>query len=250
MIKEIINLSSKEFSPSPFALMNQIEADKEKSGLIFGFIHGSLIYSGDNIMCRNYKETKVFKPNTNEFLFSEFEMKQLSPDVDVVVTVEDRKSFLNYFKRLVQFNELKIKLNYFLTINSLTLETLTNEINKDSTTAIKRIMSMRPLWEFGDLTRLGNLKKTAREKVNSYDIVYQKEYDERKNFLRNNLRLNIKNFKLTADEYKTLFPFYFSLINSENLVGFPEERDKIVVPKPMGLKARKDLGSENSLFLR
>lgn len=250
MITKINKLLPKEFSPNPFILMRRIEKEKKQSGLIFGFIHGSVVYSKDGVLCGNYKEIRVFEQNTNELLFSEFQIKVQPPDVDIVIIVENREKFLRYFNKLTVDLKLDSKLNYFLTINSLTLDTFNREIRDKEATAIKRILSLRQIWGFGNVKKLESLKKIAKKNTKPYDVAFQKEYEDKKNLLRKKLKMGIRKFKLSEKKYKSMFPLYFAQIWSDTAAGFPEERDKIVLPRPMDLKIRKDVGLDKNLTLR
>lgn len=232
-----------EFKPSPFDLMNNVADDNKNSGLVFGFIHGSAVYSREGVMRGTYKEVRVFKAGTDELQYSEFQAKLQEPDVDIVVVVKDREKFMKYFKTFEVDHSLS-KINYFLTINSITEDVLNEEITSPEATAIKRILSLREVWGFGDFNKLEAAKVKARVSTKPYDVDFQNEYNERKKMLKEKLREGVESFKLEAENYKRLYPLYFAQIWSDTAAGFPKERDKIVLPRPMDLKVRKE-GSSN-----
>lgn len=239
-----------EFKPNPFELMNHIAKEHKNSGLICGFIHGSIVNNKDGVMCGTYKEVRIFKEGTNDLLFSEFISKNQEPDVDIVVVVKNRKKFREYFGKFEKKYNLSKKLNYFLTINSITKRILEREISDKEATALKRILSLRKIWGFGKTQILIDIKKRATNNTKTYDVKFQKEYEKRKNILGKKLRQGVEKFVLNANEYKKKYPLYFAQIWSDTAAGFPSDRDKIVLPRPMDLKVRKDSKSEAISILR
>lgn len=235
-----------DFAPNPVKIMEYL-AKNTACGVKFGFIHGSYVYKEEPFIFGAYKETMYFEGG--KFIKSVFSLKQQPPDVDIVTVVSDIGSFMQKFNEFAAKESLKTELNYFLTINAMEESLFNKDIFSEEPTALKRILKFRKLKVFGDASHLEKLKIESDKYVNDTDYIVQFEYDQRKEYLKDHLLRRLPEIILTAKEYEQLFPAYCSYVIKSQTAGFPEKREKIVLPHSMDLKAKVDVktGLENSL---
>jgi hypothetical protein len=215
------------FLPKPDKLLKKIWNNNS----YFGFIHGSFAYK-KCIPKATYSDTRVFNEK-NEFIESRFKLELQNPDVDSIVCVENIGDFLKSLRSVPKPK------NYFLTINVISLETFSREVEKKTPVALKTILAFRPLIRFGKQTDiLEKLELTAKSNISDIDIQFQKEYDLRKKLYRENINRNIKYFKLTREEYEEKFPLLLRSFENNLEAAFPQNREKIVLPHPMDLKKK------------
>lgn len=225
-----------DFNPDPITLVKDL-CENKKFDVMFGFIHGSYVYKNEFLKA-TYSETMYFSNGIYEK--SIFDIKRQSPDVDVVIIVADPNLF---FKRINDYifkkNFVSI-FNYFLTINVVSVNVFTQDIKTINPTALKRILRFRNILPFGDIKELKKFIKEAISFTSDLDYILQEEYDNRKQYLDLNLKKNVSQFELTESKYASLFRNYVKYILKSEIGGFPKDREKLVFPKPMGLKNKVD----------
>lgn len=246
MTKKISTANSRSidvenFLPSPQKIIKELG-----NNYYFGFIHGSFAYK-KSIPKATYSDTRVFDEN-NHFIESRFRLVFQNPDVDSIICVDKIDDYLSNFDRK------KSPSNYFLTVNIVTLDTFMREIEKKTPVALKTILAFRRLIKFGkrqDL--LEQLELSAKANIDDTDIQFQKEYDLRKRIYRKNINRGIKSFTLFRKEYEEKFPLLLRSFEGSLEAAFPSNREKIVLPHPMGLKEKliiSDEGVEKTFKLR
>jgi hypothetical protein len=240
-------LKKSEFAPNPVELLKRLAEIKEY-GIIFGFIHGSYVYNNTSFTCASYKETQYFMGE--KYIESQFTLKNQPPDVDIVVVAKNPDKFHTLLKSYLEANKVLDTLNYFLTLNVMTEETFLRDLHASEPTAIKRILKFRQIIPFGDVNMLNTLISNIDIFVTDLDYVVQHEYDERKEFLKKQFVNDKKEFKLDDSEYRKKFPAYLQFVLLGNSAGFPEDREKIVLPHSMGLKEKVDYTSGLAQSLR
>lgn len=241
-------LKKSEFFPNPEKLLKKL-AEDEKYGIKYGFIHGSYVYNNSTTFnCFSYKETQYFKDD--KYRESLFTLKNQPPDVDIVVVAKNPIEFNSLLVGYLKVTNILENLNYFLTINVMSENVFLRDLQSSCPTAIKRIIKFRQIIPFGDIELLSTLISNIDIFVSDLDYVVQHEFDERKKYLKKSFLDKKETFKFTEADYKKMFPAYFQYVLLKKSAGFPEEREKIVLPHAMDLKEKLDCDSGLSRSLR
>lgn len=238
-----------ELKPNPKELMRHLAVNNARSSLVFGFIHGSMVSSPDGALNHAYKEVRIHDPFSENIVSINFEIKAQPPDIDIVVVVKDRAKFKSYLSSINKNMDLSQNLNYFLTLNVMTLDTLLNELRDVRPRALRRILLYRPTWNFGDKTTYEEVSVVAKNHESINDAQFQREFEDRKSLLRERVLSGAGDFFLTPKYYRERFPMFFDHLSSD-AGGFPEDRDKYVLPHSMDLKAKRYLGKQSEEQLR
>ena len=240
-------LKKSEFTPNPEELLKKLSEDT-RYGIVYGFIHGSYVYNNSTFNCSSYKETQYFKGD--KYRESQFTLKNQPPDVDIVVVAKNPIEFKSLLMDYLKEANVLENLNYFLTINVMTNDVFLRDLQSPDPTAIKRIIKFRQIIPFGDVKLLSTLISNIDIFVTDLDYVVQHEYDERKEYLKKSFSDKKETFKFTETDYKKMFPAYFQYVLLGKSAGFPEEREKVVLPHSMDLKEKIDCDSGLSESLR
>jgi hypothetical protein len=213
-------------------LNNLTKICKNDPDILCLFIHGSIVYK--TVATKNYTEIMLLEGKTP--LGSIFRLQKLNPDIDMVCISNNPEKthdlFVEHFKRVD---------NFFLTANIMSPKTFKREASSLEPTAIKRILAKRKLFVVKNWDLLSTMKKIAKKNLTKVDINFQKEYQFRKEFLKLHIRNNVDSFILSIREYERLFPLYAKFERGEIFAGFPPDRIKLVLPRPMNLKAKLDI---------
>lgn len=238
---EFKRMRIQDFTPDPREIMEGVVADSSQSGIRYGFAHGSMLYKSEGSLTAAYRETRVRDKTTNEVVSIEYTPLFQPPDIDIVAVVDNREAFSDFFAERVTSDKVMAKLNYFFTLNVIQPEILMSETITPLPRALKRILAFRQILPFGNAIELQDAKQGALHNTNESDHHFQTEFDERKKMLEERILAGAQPFMLSASAFKKQFPMLFADMDSSN-GGFPEDRDKIVLPKEMGLKSTRFLG--------
>lgn len=242
-------MSMGDLLPSPLPIFKEFEASAQESSLLYGFAHGSMLYKKDGSLTRTYKEVRVLDPTSDELIAAEYEPKFQPPDIDIVAVVENRDMFGDYFEQFMLRSKLKQRLNYFFTLNVVEPAIMQAEITSPQPRALKRILAYRPTLDFGDTADIEVARETAKRHSTISDEAFQEEFAGRKAMLEARALQGTRPFSLSAAEYASRFPMFRQHLQ-DDAGGFPEDRDKIVLPRSMDLKGKRYLGSLSTEALR
>lgn len=223
-------MSKKQYLKEILSELTKIS--REDSNILCLFVHGSVVYK--TVTYKNYQEIMLFEDHN--FLGSVFRLQKINPDIDMVcVSADPEKTngiILDRFKKVNSF---------FLTMNIMTPDVFEREVSSESPNAIKRILAKRRLSIIKSAEYVSRFRKIAKENLSKLDINFQKEYEFRKEYLKLHIRNDKESFIMPLREYERLFPLFTKFIKGELSAGFPPNRIKLVLPKPMNLKAKLDI---------
>jgi len=214
-------------------LLNKASAE-EKSIQSF-FIHGSFVTGTTSKQA--YRDERYYLHN--KYLFSVIKRVDASYDVDCIAISSDPEATKNYFNDLA-FNFDGI----FLTINVITKDTFTNELLRAGTNAIRRILLFKTIdiLKGEDIILEG---KQALKSISQQDYLenesYQQEFSTKKKLLTIIGEQGINEIRIDKDFFSQFCPIITKEISEGTNTGFPMNRTKVVLPKPMYLKARIDM---------
>lgn len=178
-------------------------------------------------------------------MYSLFILRRISSDIDMLCV---SNNIIDTEKRLMQSGLNTID-NKFITINLIAPEIFEREIMSDSPKAIKRIVAFKNCTILKGNRFFKKYQVTALTKISQQDILFQQEFDARKEYLRNLIVKNKDFFILNSSEYSTLFPYFVQFLKGEVDGGFPKERKKVVFPGPMRLKMALDISDGHIEYL-
>lgn len=213
----------------------------EDVNILTFFVHGSTVHG--NTTVKSYQEIRIFEGK--KFLTSIFRLKEMMPDIDIVCVSKNVKKT----KEIIE-KELKNFDEYFITINLMSQEVFERDVFSDIPKALKLVVGLKEHNVILGEEYLNEVKKKASKKLKKWDKDFQKEFDFRKEFLKLHIRNDKETFMLSDYEYTRLFPLFSRFIKGEIDHGFPQEREKLVFPKSMDLKAVIDIEKENLTFIR
>lgn len=212
-----------------FSVLNGIlRVDMEVVAII---VFGSFVTG--NSMPKSYREVRVF--DGPEYLSSEFTLKDIASDIDVVfVTSNPQKtaSLINDDPPLVDHK--------FITINVVSQEIFEKEALFTSPSALKRILLYRNLLIPHGEDYIRSLRDKVKKQETETDRIFQEEFDLRKEYLQRYARRGVQRLTLSKEEHEKLFPNFLKFIVGELHAGFPKDRIKLVYPRAMELKAIAD----------
>jgi len=215
-----------------FSIFSEIlKIDKEAVATI---VFGSFV-SG-NPLPKSYREVRIF--DGSEYISSEFILKDIVSDIDMVfVTNNPQKtvSIINEIHPVIDQN--------FITINVMSQKIFENEALSRSPSALKRILLYRELLILYGEDYINSLQFQVKEQETESDLIFQKEFDLRKEYLQRHAKENIRQFTLSREEHEKMFPNFLKFIVGKLQAGFPKDRIKLVYPQPMELKAIVDRSS-------
>ena len=122
-------------------------------------------------------------------------------------------------------------------------DTVLNEALSRSPSALKRILLYRELLILYGEDYINSLQFQVKEQETESDLIFQKEFDLRKEYLQRHAKENIRQFTLSREEHEKMFPNFLKFIVGKLQAGFPKDRIKLVYPQPMELKAIVDRSS-------
>lgn len=229
--------------PDPRPIIDQMAAEADESGLLFGYAHGSMLYRPTGSLVGGYKEIRVFDPETHTVVQVDYEPKKQPPDIDLVAVVEDKEVFGSYFRKLVKQHDLGGDINYFFTLNTSDTTAHLGEITSADPRAYKRILAYRPTKGFGSLDLYEEAKEVAKEHLTPQDEAFQKELLGRKKMMTDGVENGHEPFSVSGEEFQHRFPLFY--VNLHTYFGdFEVTRDKYVLPHSMDIKGERDLGSD------
>lgn len=203
-------------------------------GAVAVIVFGSFVRG--NSLPKSYREVRVF--DGSEYISSEFILKDIAPDIDIVFVTNDpqKTTFLinKAHPTIVQ---------KFITLNIVSQETFENEVLSQSPSALKRIMLYRELLIPHGEKYINNLRVQVKKQETESDIIFQKEFDLRKEYLQKYAKENVQQLTLSKEEHEKLFPNFLKFIIGKLHAGFPKKRIKLVYPRKMELKVIVDRSS-------
>lgn len=215
-------------------ILNNIR--KTDSDILALFVFGSFV--SHQTSSQNYKEIRVF--DHDEYLFSRFKLICVKPDIDVLCISNNPKKTEKIIRKCASLQE-----TYFLTINIMSKDIFEREIFSDQPKAIKLILLFRELLIIKGKEYLDSLKKQIININRPIDKIFQDEYDFRKDYQKLFAKYKIDSFSISREKHEKLFPNFLKFITGQMDCGFPDERIKVVLPKPANLKNKIDISDSN-----
>jgi len=213
-------------------LTQSLQEDKNIKCL---FIHGSFVTGTSSKQA--YRDERYFLDN--RYLFSIIRRTEASYDVDCLLISKNQKKTAEYFQ--------KMKFDFdgvYLTLNIISNDIYIKELKRQGTNALKRIILFKKvdiLKGKESIIKGRNLLKNISEEELELNKNYQSEFDTRKKFLSILGEQGIKQIKIERQFFDQFCPIITKEIACEANTGFPAGRAKVVLPEPMGLKAKINL---------
>lgn len=205
---------------------------KSDENMIACFAFGSFVTKETSL--KNYKEIRVF--DGQDFLLSKFNLANIYPDIDMLCVSYDIEKTSELFNK-----NISDVFGHFVTVNVVSKKVFEKELFSDQPTAIKRIILYRELLIIKGNEYLQKLKAEVVKIESPTDKAFQEEFNFKKEYLRLFAKYNISTMTIAKSDYEKLFPNMLKFITGSLHAGFPEDRNKLVYPEPMELKARVDL---------
>src|SRR3989344_5381181 len=197
-------------------------------------VFGSFV-SGDSLP-KAYREIRMF--DGSRYISSEFILKDIDPDIDIVFVTNNPQKTASLIEETHPVIDQK-----FITINIMSQKIFENEALSRSPSALKRILLYRELLILHGEDYINSLQFQVKEQETESDLIFQKEFDLRKEYLQRHAKENIRQFTLSREEHEKMFPNFLKFIVGKLQAGFPKDRIKLVYPQPMELKAIVDRSS-------
>ena len=222
------------YSDKTLLVLDQIK--KQDDSIVACFAFGSFVT--EETSSKNYREVRIF--DGTEFIMSKFNLTNIYPDIDIICISNNPEKTAKLFDK--NFNDV---FAHFVTINVITQEIFEQEIFSREPSAIKRILLYRKLLVVKGEDYLEKIKPEVEKIESSIDLVFQKEFNFRKEYLRLFSKYDINSLTITKNDYEYLFPNIYKFITGILYAGFPEKRIKLIYPKSMNLKAKLDISESN-----
>lgn len=208
---------------------------------VTAFVHGSHVPR--QRVDRSYRETRVF--NHGHFVGSEFELRPVASDLDLVYVTSDTRSSVDRIRSAFEASESTVT----LTANVVAFDEFREECFAQASTAMRRIIGDRPLTPLSGGRRLETLVRSVRTRITPLDRAFNAQFDARKQFLKHLMTSGVEEFCVTAEVYDCAWPLIAQGVRGV-LPGFPPRREKLVLPVDPGLKRRLDLPAGELSTLR
>lgn len=222
------------YSDKTLLVLDQVKKQDDSISCLFVF--GSFVT--EETSPKNYREVRIF--DGSNFIMSKFNLTNIYPDIDIICISNNPDKTAKLFNK--NFNDV---FAHFVTINIITQEVFEQEIFSREPSAIKRILLYRKLLVVKGEDYLEKIKPEVEKIEASLDIMFQKEFNFRKEYLKLFSKYDIGSVILTKNDYEYLFPNIYKFITGALHAGFPEERLKLIYPKSMNLKAKLDISESN-----
>lgn len=222
------------YSDKTLLVLDQIK--KQDDSILACFAFGSFVT--EETSPKNYREIRIF--DGSDFIMSKFNLTNIYPDIDIICISSNPDKTAKLFNK--NFNDV---FAHFVTINIMNQEVFEREVFSREPAAIKRILLYRKLLVVKGEDYLEKIKKEVEKIESSIDLIFQKEFNFRKEYFRLFSKYDVNSVTITKNDYKHLFPNIYKYITGVLHAGFPEDRIKLIYPKSMNLKAKLDISESN-----
>ncbi len=224
------------YSDKTLLALDQVK--KQDENMIACFAFGSFVT--EETSPKNYREIRIF--DGDNFIISKFNLTNIYPDIDIICVSSDPEKTSSLFNQNI--NDV---FGHFVTINVVSQKIFEQELFLNQPSAIKRILLYRELLIVKGEEYLQKIKTEVEKIASPLDLVFQKEFNFRKEYLKLFSKYSIDTIIFSKNDYEHLFPNIYQFIIGNLYGGFPEDRIKLVYPKTMNLKAKLDISKVESL---